>query len=80
MSGLGCLLSNTYVQSYVQATSRQAGSAAAGAEQQQKYQDLSVGADFVPVAIETSGVWNEQAIELVTEMGRRIAEVNHDPR
>ena len=43
---------------YVQATSRQAGSAAAGAElkKQQKYQDLSVGVDFVPVAIETFGV------------------------
>ena len=73
---------NTYAQSYVQATSRQAGSAAAGAEvkKQQKYEDLNAGVDFVPFAIETSGVWGEQAMERVLEIGRRIAEVNHDPR
>ena len=49
---------NTYAQSYVQATSLQAGSAAAGAEQEKllKYSDMSSVVDFVPVAIETSGV------------------------
>ena len=36
--------------------------------------------DFVPVAIETSGVWGEQALSLVKENGRRIFEVTHDPR
>ena len=73
---------NTYAQSYVLATSRLAGSAAAGAEQKkvQKYSDMSSGMDFVPVAIETSGVWGEQALSLVKELGRRIAEVTHDPR
>jgi hypothetical protein len=49
-------------------------------KKQLKYQDLNAGVDFVPFAIETSGVWGEQAMELVTEIGRRIAEVNHDPR
>ena len=49
-------------------------------KKQQKYEDLNPGVDFVPFAIETSGVWGEQAMELVTEIGRRIAEVNHDPR
>ena len=49
-------------------------------KKQQKYQDLNAGVDFVPFAIETSGVWGEQAMELFTEIGRRIAEVNHDPR
>jgi len=73
---------NTYAQSYVQANSRQAGSAAEGAElkKQQKYRDICTGVDFIPVAIETSGVWGQQAIELVTEIGRRIAEVSHEPR
>jgi hypothetical protein len=73
---------NTYAQSYVQATSRQAGSAAAGAEQKKylKYGDMSSAVDFVPVAIETSGVWGEEALNLVTEIGRRIAELTHDPR
>ena len=49
-------------------------------KKQQKYEDLIAGVDFVQFAIETSGVWGEQAMELVTEIGRRIAEVNHDPR
>ena len=49
-------------------------------KKQQKYEDLNAGIDFVPFAIETSGVWGEQAMELVTKIGRRIAEVNHDPR
>ena len=73
---------NTYAQSYVLATSRHAGSAAAGAEQTKmvKYSDMSSGLDFVPVAIETSGVWGEQALSLVTEIGRRIAELTRDPR
>ena len=35
--------------------------------------------DFVPVAIETSGVWGRQALDLVNEIGRRIAAVTHEP-
>ena len=34
----------------------------------------------MPVAIETSGVWGEQAIELVKELGRRIAASTHEPQ
>jgi hypothetical protein len=73
---------NTFAQSYVQTTSHTAGSAAAGAEakKQQKYSDLNVGIDFVPFAIETSGVWGEEAMRLVTEIGRRTAVVTHEPR
>jgi hypothetical protein len=66
----------------VQTTSSVAGSAAAGAEQkkQQKYSDMNIDVDFVPFAIETSGVWGEEALRLVNEIGRRIAEVSHEPR
>ena len=32
------------------------------------------------VAIETSGTWGEQAIDLVKEIGRRFAEATHEPR
>ena len=32
------------------------------------------------VAIETSGTWGEQASDLVREIGRRIAAVEHEPR
>jgi len=35
--------------------------------------------DFSPFAIETSGVCGEHALDLVTEIGRRIAAVPHDP-
>jgi hypothetical protein len=68
--------------SHVHSSSTQAGSAAATAERkkQQKYADVITGIDFVPVAIETSGVWGEQALELVTELGRRIAAVTFEPR
>jgi len=73
---------NTFAQAYVQASSMQSGSAAAGAElkKQQKYNDISAGIDFVPVAVETSGVWGEQAMVFVSEIGRRIAAATHDPR
>ena len=68
--------------SHVQASSTQAGLAAAAAEAKktQKYADIISGVDFVPVAIETSGVWGEQATELVKEIGRRIAASTHEPR
>jgi len=46
---------NTFAQSYLHATSRHAGAAAAEAElkKQEKYSDLCSGVDFVPFAIET---------------------------
>ena len=73
---------DTYAMSHIQASSTQAGLAAAAAEakKKQKYADIISGVDFVPVAIETSGVWGEQAIELVMEIGRRIAASTHEPR
>ena len=73
---------DTFSQSHVHASSMQAGSAAAAAEEKKmrKYSDIISGVDFAPVAIETSGVWGKQALDLVTEVGRRIAEVTHDPR
>jgi len=45
-----------------------------------KYQDISTGVDFIPVAIESSGVWVQHAMELVSEFGRRLSEVSHEPR
>ena len=34
----------------------------------------------VPLAIETSGVWGEEAMRLFTEIGKRTAVVTHEPR
>ena len=49
-------------------------------EKCQKYSDIISGVDFVPVAIETSGVWGKQALELVKEIGRRVAAITYDNR
>ena len=35
---------------------------------------------FFPVAIETAGTWNQMAVELVQEIGRRITLVTEDRR
>jgi len=73
---------NTFAQSYIQDSSTLAGSAASAAELNKiaKYTDIIAGVDFIPFVIETSGVWGEQAMSLVKELGRRMAEVNKEPR
>lgn len=73
---------NTFAQSHVHASSTLAGSAASVAEANKtaKYADIVAGVDFVPFVIETSGVWGEQAMTLVNEVGRRLAEVSHELR
>jgi len=73
---------NTYAQSYVLANRRKAGSAATEAELKKlhKYQDISTSVDCIPVAIESSGVWGQHAMELVSEIGRRLSEVSHEHR
>ena len=73
---------DTFAQSHIQASNVRAGSAAATAEEKklQKYADIISGVDFVPVAIETSGVWGTHALDLISQVGRRIAEVTHEPR
>jgi hypothetical protein len=71
---------DTYTPCHISRQAVQAGSAAAAADAKktQKYADIISGVDLVPVTIETSGVWGEQAIELVKEIGRRIAAFTHE--
>ena len=45
-----------------------------------KYSQLSNSHVFVPVAIETEGTWQHQAVELVQEIGRRTAIITGDVR
>ena len=73
---------DTYAQSHIQACSVQAGSAATVAEtaKTQKYSDIIAGVDFVPFAIETSGVWGEKALDMTKEVGRRLKDVTNEPR
>jgi len=35
---------------------------------------------FIPVAIETGGTWHHQTVELVQEIGRRMAIITGDAR
>jgi len=60
----------------------QVGSAALKAElsQSRKYADVIAGVDFITFAIETSGVSGVQALELVSEIGRRLTSTTHEPR
>jgi len=73
---------DTYAQSAIHESSVQAGSAALKAElnKSRKYADIIAGVDFIPFAIETSGVWGVQALELVSEIGRRLTSTTHEPR
>ena len=45
-----------------------------------KYCDLAGTHLFFPVAIETAETWNQMAVELVQEIGRRITLVTEDSR
>jgi len=45
-----------------------------------QYRRIANSHIFVPVAIESAGTWNHQAVELVEELGRRMTAVTEDPR
>ena len=73
---------DTFANSHIQMSSFSAGSASKTAEDKKraKYSDLTAGIDFVPIAIESTGVWGEQGFELVQELGRQLTAVNFDSR
>ena len=73
---------DTFAASHILLSSTQSGSVAAAAERKKcdKYADITAGVDFIPVAIETSGVWGEQALNFVKDIGRRLAATSHEPR
>ena len=67
----------THMVSHIDQTAREACSAAnkAAANKTVKYGVLSASHIFLPVAVETAGTWNQSAIELIQEIGRRITAV-----
>ena len=73
---------DTYAESHLQDTACRPGAAAdkAAANKSSKYCDLAGTPLFFPVAIETAGTWNQMAVELVQEIGRRITLVTEDSR
>ena len=44
-----------------------------------KYSSLPVTHDFIPVAIETSGVMEPQSLHFMRELGRRVGRQTGDP-
>jgi len=50
----------------------------AASNKETKYRQLANSHIFVPVAIETTGTWNNRAVEMVQELGRRMTAVTDD--
>ena len=73
---------DTLAPSHLSQSSLAAGSAASGAESRKraKYAELARSHTFVPVAVETLGEWGEGAIDLTSDLGRRLSIVTGDPR
>ena len=68
---------DTNAQSRLKTTATSAGHAAgkSAVSKTQKYQSILQTHLFTPIAIETAGVWNSQAREFITELGKRITTV-----
>ena len=68
---------DTFAQSHLHNSAIQ--SCAAADNKVTKYAHLATTHIFVPIAVETGGSWNVQAIEIVQDLGRRISEVANEP-
>lgn len=73
---------DTYAPSHLPHTTINPGSAAEKAEnnKKNKYSFLQDHFLFIPVALETSGVWGGEGLSLINEIGRRISERTGDKR
>jgi len=73
---------DTVAQSHMTATSVTARAAASHASnlKHQKYSALASTHFFVLAAVETFGPWNDEGINFISELGRRITLVTGDPR
>ena len=65
---------DTFAPSYVSYAAREAGLVAKQAEEgkRSKYRHLAASHIFVPVAVETSGVFGTEALEFIKELGHRL--------
>ena len=73
---------DTLAPSHLSSTSCQAGAAAdqAATSKVHKYGSLINTYHFVPVVIETLGVWNTEGLALMRDIGRRTSRITSDPR
>ena len=74
------IVPNTFTDSNLKDTSVIAGASANRAAELKctKYTDITSTHIFAPIAIDTSGSWNEQAIETFQEIGRRMTKATND--
>ena len=72
---------DTLAPSYITLASREAGAVAEEAEKKKrtKYAHLEESHYFVPVAVETMGVFGPEARSFLRELGHRIANATQDP-
>jgi hypothetical protein len=73
---------DTFAPSHVAATSQQPGRAAADAAagKRRKYDFLAQRLHFVPIAVETSGVWEQEGLRFLREVGVRLVAVTGEKR
>ena len=73
---------DTFAPSHVAHAAREAGTVASQAERNkcQKYALLCTSHHFVPIAIETSGVFGPEAASFFGELGRQIRAETREPR
>src|SRR6185369_7603394 len=74
--------SDTFAPSHLQSTSAAAGAAARAAEHRKrsKYAHLENRFTFVPVAVESMGVWGEEGRRFVRELGFKVAVSTSEPK
>ena len=75
-------VSCTSADSYLEATSREVGAAAelAASNKMVKYAGLASQDEFVPIAVESHGPINRDALQFLGEFGRRLVETTGDVR
>ena len=73
---------DTVATSHLAATRGRAGAAAtqAGAFKTEKYRSLAPSHTFVALAVETFGPFNQEGLDFVSELGRRMTQTTGDPR
>ena len=73
---------DTYAPSHLRLATSEAGAVAEQAEMRKsvKYADLQASHHFVPVAIETSGVFGQEALSFIRELGRRLRVKTGEPQ
>jgi len=66
--------------SYLEASSREAGAAAklTASNKVVKYAELSSQGEFVQIAVESHGPINSDALQFLSELGKRLVETTRD--